>query len=325
VIKLIVKIKEEWIKPVVNIACFLFLFGLTVYGLVHITNNPILQGIIGLVAFILDAYMLFILSKAKYLWSKGLIIDQWKAAGYFTVYTIYTILYVFLFAIGFFLAELDTNEQVITNSNTVYEINIAQIKSNQAQINAYVIAQAAENKTTRGKNAKEIETLIAELKNENSELSKGINQTSNKSMEVSTNFLLSLAKVFGLKDTRGLKILLFGVLVLLLQFCLISSSFNIAIDEKEKVKELDDFKKKLLIFLDALFEGRNKSGLKKDIPVNGIRTISELTKMPEDECIGYRDYLETLKVNGGYAITVTQGGTTANYPKEFIRNFIINH
>jgi len=316
---LIVNIKEEWIKPVVNITCFLFLFALTVYGLVHITNNPILQGIIGLVAFVLDSYMLFILSKAKYLWSKNLDIDKLKSVGYFAVYTIYTVLYVFLFAIGFFLAELDTNEQVITNSNTVHEINVALIKSNQAQIDAYVIAQAAENKTTRGKNAKEIETLIAKLKNENRNLYKGIDQTSNKNKEVSTNFLLSLAKVFGLKDTRGLKILLFGVLVLLLQFCLISSSFNIVIDEKGKVKNLDEFKKELLIFLEALFEGRTGSAL------NGVNPISEQTGIPLERCYQYRKYLSELKVNGGMAISVDKGATTANYPREFIRNFIINH
>jgi hypothetical protein len=104
-----------------------------------------------------------------------------------------------------------------------------------------------------------------------------------------------------------------------MQFCLISSSFDIKISRENKVKELDGFKKDVLKWLDKAFEGRNNGAL------NGVNTISEKTGLSLEKCIQIRKHLSELKVNGGFALSADQGFCRANYPKDFIRNFIINH
>lgn len=323
---MIINMKEEWIKPIANITFFLFLCALTIYGLIHIASNTILQIIIGIIAFVLDLYMLYVLAKAQNLWKTKIDINKWKACGFFLVYTAYTVIYVFLFAVGFFMTELDANEQIVERINTRNEIVLNKIKTNQSEIDAYVIAFKAENETTLGKKAKEIEEKINKLKAENQELELSLAQTSQGNVEVSKNFLLSLQKVLGW-SVRTLKILLFGLLVVLMQFSLISSSTSIKISDniEKQTNNLSADKKELLTVLDAFFEGKNGNGFTNVTPLNGVDVVSKKTSLSKDKCIYWRNYLSKLKVNGGMAFSIKQGVTYANYKKDFIRDYILSH
>jgi hypothetical protein len=182
---MIVNVKEEWIKLIVNITFFLFLCALTIYGLVHITTNPIIQWIIGIVAFVLDGYMLFILSKAKFLLKSELIKDKFIASGYIFIYTVYTLLYVFLFAVGFYLAELNSNEELAKINQAIETIHINQILINQGEANALVKGLNTEVETTYGKKSKSLNEQISKLGKDNTKLLEGLKKISDKNKNVS--------------------------------------------------------------------------------------------------------------------------------------------
>lgn len=322
---------EKWIKPIVNITFFLILYSLTVYGLLHITDNENVKKIIPFAAFVLDLYMLFILSKAKFLWKnlsgillfkkfKKIDINKLKALGYFFVYTVYTVIYVFLVAVGFYLSEFNAVEEKLKIQKQINTITINQITINQSKSKALIEGLELEVKSKYGDKSKKLDLNISNLSTEDKQLKDELIKSSNNTNKISKSFILSLSEQFGW-NIKGLKAIFFGAFVLLMQFCLISSSFDIKINGSSKVKNLDDNKKELLSWLDAAFEGRSGNAL------NGISAIAEKTGMSSEKCLQYRKYLSEseLKVNGGMAITVEPGGTRTNYTKEFIRNYILNH
>lgn len=282
----------------------------------------------------LDIAMQWILGLAKAYWkAKYITLHKTKCIVLIIMWLWYITVFAIPTGVGFFKHNLSVQKTQITsiiNSHTryndIYEQNKKTIENLQAQLEL-------ESKSIHGKRSETLTSKIAKLEEKQTELNEKLNKNEKENEKVSqvtdqsfkeiSDVLITINSKF--TDEFLMLLACFSAVAMIYLF-LALTAWDVPIENKAvQENKLDDFKKKLLIFLDALFEGRNKSGLKKDIPVNGIRTTSELTKMSEDECIGYRDHLATLKVNGGYAITVTQGGTTANHSKEFIRNFIINH
>jgi sulfur carrier protein ThiS len=97
------------------------------------------------------------------------------------------------------------------------------------------------------------------------------------------------------------------------------TSWDVKLTENNN-SQLSDFQKRLLLFVDGLYKGRNGEGL------NGVKVVSEKTGIPEDECKELRDYLASLKINGELtAITVSQGVVNKNYSKREIVDYITTH
>jgi hypothetical protein len=320
-----IKIKEHWIKIPVNIVCFLFLSGLTIWGLIRLANVWYIQTIIGVVAFILDVYMWFTLCEAKFLWKKGTGIKFWqgniqryKSLKNFFVFGIYTVAYVLLFAIGFYLAEINNTQNTATINQKINNLELDQLKLKQSKANALVKGLDKEVETTYGKKSKELDEESTKLINENEEQLRNLKQNVKNNEQSSKDFLVCLSETYNW-DINKLKALLTLILVLLLEYCYISSALDIEIDSKSKVENIDDFKKDLLTWLDAAFDGRSNGAL------NGVGTISEKTGLSGEKCLQIRRHLSELKVNGGMAVVVEQGVCKTSYTKDFIRNYIINH
>lgn len=319
IIMLIDDFKTKYIREVANVVFLITSCALTVHGIVQISNHPIIQWWVGAFAVTVDVYMQYVLAWGRWLWKTNF----WKAIGLFFIYLVYMIVYNFLFAIGFFMTELDMKEQVALQKTIVAQTNsrrVEEINSSITILNKHLDSEAQSGYGTRSqKIVEEKNNLIKERE----KLIESLSQTSTDQVEVIRNVFSSLEKVFKplFNCTANLlKILVFSALVLTMQVCLILTSWNInPVSNIINTNTLSDDKKKQLKWLDAAFEGRNNGAL------NGVNTISEKTEMSVEECIQLRKYFSELKVNGGCAISVDQGFCKNNYDKNFIRDYILSH
>jgi hypothetical protein len=78
-------------------------------------------------------------------------------------------------------------------------------------------------------------------------------------------------------------------------------------NETNLLPEINDDKNALITYVDAAIRETGK--------LNGNPRIMELTGIPLDQCIKFRDWLTKLKVDGVPAVTITQGGGDVNIPK----------
>lgn len=312
--------KTKYIREIANIMFLITSCALTVHGIVQISDQPVIQWWIGAFAITVDIYMQYVLAWGRWLWKT----NWFKAAGLFVVYLGYMIIYNFLFAIGFFMTELDIKEQVKFQKNVIISTTNQRIQEINDSITILNKHLETESQSGYGSRSQKITEDKNKLIEERNKLLESLSNSSDNKIEVFKNVFNSLENVF--KPVWGwsanwLKILVFGSLVLTMQICLILTSWNINPAAKSIVNTdaLSDDKKELLKWLDAAFEGRSNGAL------NGVHTISEVTGLTLERCIQIRDYLSKLKVNGGMAIAVAQGASKNNYDKNFIRDYILSH
>ena len=105
--------------------------------------------------------------------------------------------------------------------------------------------------------------------------------------------------------------------MLLLCVILIITSWDLP-DEKlpeenpisETLPPVEDDKEELITYVDAAIRDTGK--------LNGNPKIVEITGLPLDQCIKFRDWLTKLKIDEVPAVTIKQGGGDINLPKQDI-------
>ncbi|NLE05869.1 MAG: hypothetical protein GX638_13875 [Crenarchaeota archaeon] len=324
IINFIDDFKNKYIRIIANIVCMVASCGLTVYGVIQLFANPLLQCFMGIFIGVIDIWMQYLLAYGKWLWKQR---DN-VAFQYFVAYGLYALFFNFFFAIGFFMMEIDVTEYLhdqhsISDTTEYTRKRIKEIDEDLKIIRDY---QKTETGTGFGRNAKTLKEDKKRLEKEREEYVKTLSNNSKtikSDRKVNRNIFNSLEMVFqpliGWMNANVLKIIVFGMLVLVMQFGLIKTSWNINPHSKVNTNTLSDDKKEILKWLDAAFEGRSNGAL------NGISSIAEVTGLTTDRCIHLRDYLANLKVNGGMAISYKQGVCKANYNKNFIRDYILSH
>jgi hypothetical protein len=89
---------------------------------------------------------------------------------------------------------------------------------------------------------------------------------------------------------------------------------SIEIITKKESTELhtasDDNKKELMTYVNAAIRDTGK--------LNGNHKVIELTGLPLDQCLKFRDWLMKLKIDGIPALKIRQGGGDVNIPKHKI-------
>jgi hypothetical protein len=329
IVNFIYDFKNIYIKIIANFICLVSLCALTVWGIIQILNHPLIQCWIGVLSVTIDVYMQYVLAYGKWLWRTKINTNRWRAICInFLSYLIYMLAYNFFFAVGFFMVEFDIKEQATFNTSIVENINqqrIVEINDSIAILNKHLDTESQSGYGTKSqKITSDKEKLIKEREN----LMQTFNKTSLKEKIVYTNVFNAWAEALDC-STNWLKIISFGVLVMTIQIILIWTSWDIdPIAKKEKTNSnvnLSGDKKELLVALDGFFDGKNGNGLTKEIPLNGVDVVSKKTGFSKDRCIMWRNHLNRLKVNGDTAFRITKGVTYSNYPKEFIRNYILSH
>jgi hypothetical protein len=326
-------------KPTLNTVFLTFSCLLIIASYTRGIKDPLVKFGAIIVLTALDIAMQWILGLAKAYWkAKHLNGTRYVKS---CILIIFWLWYISVFAIptgvGFFKHYLSVQKtQIISIDNAhqryqdLYDQNKRTIEDLQAQLKL-------ETKSIHGERSKAITTKLENLTLDQVNLNESLTRNEKENEQVSQvvdqsmKEIADVLKTFNSKFTEEFLTLLacFSAVAMIYLFLALTAwevfIGEIINDVSNEETSSDDFKKELLIFLDALFEGRNKGGLEKNIPLNGIAVIANETGMPKERCFQLRKYLSELKVNGDYAIRFGIGFCKANYSKEFIRDFIIKH
>jgi len=210
-------------------SCYLLVNYLT--GLVE---DPAIKKGIAMFAICLDVAMQFvILARGKATWrkgnwSKGFIKYRVMAIILFSLYAVYVIFYAVLSAVGFFLVEVDKTEVKLTGFKTVQSDNRQRLNEIAAEMDALNLQLKTESKTGFGQNSKTIISRIDALKAERETIRQGKSKTltvNEKLIKSAVNSFEVLSNNFGIPQNR-LKILIFGISVVMLQVIIILTSWS---------------------------------------------------------------------------------------------------
>lgn len=211
-------------------SCYLLVNYLT--GLVE---DPVVKKGIAAFGICLDIAMQFvILARAKFnwrkgRWSKGFIKYRVISILLFFLYAVYVIFYAILSAVGFFLVEVDKKETVIAEIKITQSDNQQRLQEIADEIKALNLQLVTESRTGYGNNSKAIiarkDSLIAErerIKTSNLE-SLTIQE---KVYQSAANSFHTLSSNMGI-PSNILKILVFGISVIMLYVFIILTSWEI--------------------------------------------------------------------------------------------------
>jgi len=284
--------------------------------------NPTYQIILGVIAVIIELTAMIAFLKAKLFWKQ---IRYFVAILLFCFYGLYIFVAVNS-AIGFYSMELNQSNVVYKENKKVSKLDEDTYTENKKQIEMYQIQYRKE--TNRyGNNSKQLEINIQNLQKEQEKLKETLKKESKTLQKVPKNVFKHLKKIYK-KPESTLQTYLFSIIVFVIFVGQILTSPNLSDNKANNNKtnnndsQLSDFQKRLLLFLDGLYKGRNGEGL------NGVKVVSEKTGIPEDECKELRDYLAGLKIENDVdinAITVSQGVVSKNYSKKEIVDYITTH
>ena len=316
--------KNKYIRVIANVVCMIVSCGLTVYGMIQLFSSPILKIVIGIFIGTIDVWMQYLLAYGRWIYKQ---ISKGEAIQYFIAYGLYALFFNFFLSIGFFVMETEITDRIFEENSIADTAQYAKQRIKEIDDDLNIIRDYQRTETSTGfggrsETLKEDKKSLEQNREKYMKVLLNASKTNESSMKVNRNIFNSLESVF--KPLFGwtanqFKIVMFGMLILVMQFGLIKTSWNINPHAKVTGSTLPDDKKDILKWLDAAFEGRSNGAL------NGVATISELSELSTDRCIQIRDYLSKFKVNGDYAIAVAQGASRNNYGKEFIRDYILSH
>jgi hypothetical protein len=191
-------------KLTINLIFLSISIFLSTYFMVQLTDNPYIRAGIAVFAIGLEAAMQYVLALGKayfkrYGWAKL------QALILFACYALYILIYNIPSAVGFFVMEIDTQEQAATKVEMVETINRQKLLQINQTIDNLNRQLASESKTGYGARSKDIMEQLDKLSAEQSELQKSFLETSGKVLKVSKNVFGSLAMMIannGLKKTK---------------------------------------------------------------------------------------------------------------------------
>jgi hypothetical protein len=324
-------------KPTINLIFLSISIFLSTYFMVQLTDNPFIRAGIAVFAIGLEAAMQYVLALGKayfkrYGWAKV------QALILFSCYALYILIYNIPSAIGFFVMEIDTQEQAVAKVEMVETINrqkLFQINQTIDNLNRQLEREAD---TGYGVRSKAIMEQLDKLSTEQSNLQKSFSETSGKVLKVSKNVFRSLEKVLGV-PANLLKVVIFGTSIAMLCLILIITSWDIKIDtadvplpqrEISVTRDNDMDKEKVVaVMADAVGQkepltesgGKDKTELITYVTaairdtgkLNGNERIAEQTGLPLSKCEEIKNWL----IDQGL-IRKGQGASVAIYPKEII-------
>ena len=321
-------------------SCYLLVNYLT--GLIA---DPVLKKGVALFAICLDVSMQFVIlargkkSWRKGKWSKGFTKYRVMALLLFFLYGVYVIFYAVLSAVGFFLVEVDRSEAKIAEFKIVQSDNRQRLNEIAAEMDALTVQLKTEGGTGYGRNSKMITGRMDQLKAEREALCQSNGATSPVKAKLTQNPVNSfeiLSQNLGIPQSR-LKILIFGISVIMLQVIIILTSWSgevartdqtvikVREPEPESIEPISDQlidypdqdQNELSQYVAALFTDTKK--------LNGDQTIAKKTGISPERCAIYRKHLSELIIGNKAVIRTKKGGSVSDFTKEELQDFIRNN
>jgi hypothetical protein len=327
-------ITAKSMKLTINLIFLSISIFLSTYFMVQLTDNPFIRAGIAVFAIGLEAAMQYVLALGKayfkrYGWAKL------QAMILFFCYALYILIYNIPSAIGFFVTEIDVQEQASSRMEIVETINRQKLTQINQTIDNLNRQLASESKTGYGARSKAIMEQLGKLSTEQSNLQKSFSETSgqtSKTLKVSKNVFGSLGKVLGV-SANLLKVVIFGTSIAMLCLILIITSWDVKIDTDTVSKpvaaavmaDISDVvdtadaagqeslavgmnnkdKTELITYVIAAIRDTGK--------LNGNERVAEQTGLPLNKCEEFKNWL----IEQGL-IRKGQGASVANFPKRVI-------
>lgn len=300
------------LKLIINLIFLTISISLSAYFMIHLTNNTYIR--IGLVIFVLnlEVAMQYILALGKQKYNKHKV----QAVLLFICYAAYVFIYNVPSGVGFFLAEMDIQDKVYYQNETLEkqnQVRLKEIEKTMANLNRQLETEA---ETGFGNRSKSIMEQMDKLLKEREKLFEVLSKVP-EVQEVTKNPFQSLSKVLKVRS-NVLAAIIFGTSMLMLCTILIITSWDLPgealeVEDDEFVTEtipIVDDKEELITYVDAAIRDTGK--------LNGNPRIMELTGIPLNQCVKFRNWLTKLKIDGVPAVTIKQGGGDINLPKQDI-------
>ena len=219
---------------------------------------------------------------------------------------------------GFFIAATIKQDQVIMQKQAVEDQKMIQLQELNEDIRILTKALDVEVKTSFRKKSEELEMKINKKKAERQQLLDAMVLTKEEKV-IEKNPSRSVAEALGI--SLGVMLAwIYGFFAAGINLILIITSEDLPEKNIAEIKEnviktetlpsINDNRKDLITYVNAAIRDSGK--------LNGNQRIMELTGLPLDQCIKFRNWLTKLKIDGTPAISVRQGGGNVNIPKHKI-------
>lgn len=217
---------------------------------------------------------------------------------------------------GFFIAATVKQDQVVVQKQAIEDQKMIELQQLNENIAILTKALDVEVETSFRSKSAELEEKIEEKKAERQTLLDSMILTE-ESKVIEKNPSRAVAEALGIPLGTMLAWIygFFAAGICLIMIITsedlpsekIENNADISNNEVELLPEINDDKNVLIQYVDAAIRETGK--------LNGNPRIMELTGIPLDQCIKFRDWLTKLKVDGVPAVTITQGGGDVNIPK----------
>lgn len=214
---------NKWIKRLVNMIFLTFSCALIVYFLIQVTANPIIKWCVGIFAVSLDIFAQYLLALGRHKHKQ----HDHSAYWLFALYAVYVLVYAVPSAVGFFMVELDQQDQIASTVELNRQINMDRLKQVSNSINTLNLQLLTESKTGYGKNSQKIMSELKQLENEQKGLQIDLKSSPKSLQATAKNVFKCLSKPFGLPE--GLvTVFIFTACVISLYVGLILTSWDLS-------------------------------------------------------------------------------------------------
>lgn len=311
--------------------------------MVQLSENPYIRAGIAVFAIGLEGAMQYVLALGKAYAKNPVIVKRFNALILFTCYACYILVYNIPSAVGFFVMEIDVQEQAAAKVEMAETINRQRLEQITRTIDVLTTQLIAES-DRYGPRSQAIMAQLDKLSAEQLELQKSFSETSSEVSKVSKNVFRSLGEVLGV-DMNILKVVIFGTSIAMLCLILIITSWDIKIEPANPVNDeaaqpapqretaatkeptsainypeplpgipSQEDRADLIAYVQAAIRDTGK--------LNGNERVAEQTGISLARCAELRINLMKLNIDGKPVINVKQGGGEANLPKERIIGYL---
>lgn len=324
-----------FLKRAINSIFLLISIFLSTYFMIQLSDNPYIRAGIAVFAIGLEGAMQYVLALGKAHFKK-LGWARVQALILFICYATYILVYNIPSAVGFFVMEIDVQEQAAAKVEMVETINRQRLEQIGRTIDVLTTQLTAES-DRYGPRSRAIMTQLDKLSAEQLELQKSFSESSKEVSKVSKNVFRSLGEVLGV-EMNILKVVIFGTSIAMLCLILIITSWDIKIESVNSVYDeanqsmsqretaatqeptsatnypeplpgipSAEDRADLIAYVNAAIRDTGK--------LNGNERVAEQTGIDLEKCNKFKNWL----IDQGM-VKKGQGASVANYSKEIILN-----
>jgi adenine/guanine phosphoribosyltransferase-like PRPP-binding protein len=308
------------LKRITNNVFLLLSVSLSVYFLWFNCDEVIGKSITTMCAVFFEVGMKYNLSYSRSLFKVGwklgwkgmhLILGSLILFAFYGGYMIYNIATM----AGFFISATVKQDQAVVQAEALENQKMIQLRQLNEEIDTLIKALDKEVETTYRSKSEELNQKIEKKKAEREKLINRMNLYEEKIIE--KNPSRAVAEALGIPLGTMLAYI-YGFFAAGICLILIITSEDLPEKKREEVniltKNVLDIKQDLLKYIDAVIRDTGK--------LNSNQKVMEMTGLPLDQCIKFREWLRNLKIDGIPAVSISVGGGEVNIPKNKLLKLI---